>query len=155
MSYSHDQEFTYAFLLNTTTYSPPTCFETRPAPKFDCNGSTIWKTRRWSVSEPWSKLTLNIALEAVEKQKEFSGAAAEEFARIFKTQTAKFVDAVEAREKKRKTLLPQLPLPLKKSKLRSFPSENGMVRKMTGTEQQLQLRQTKQERVVKQKTSWN
>lgn len=41
-------------------------------------------------------LTLNVALEVVEKQKEFSCIAIEEFARLFKTQTAKVVDAVEA-----------------------------------------------------------
>lgn len=76
----------------------------------------------------------NVALQAVEKQKEFSGAAAKEFARIFRVQTAKTVEAVEAQEEKRKILPPQLLLPLKEPKLQSFPSKNGMARKMTGTE---------------------
>lgn len=46
----------------------------------------------------------------------------------------KVVDAVDAREKKRKTLLTQLPLPLKEPKLCSFPNQTSMARKMTGTE---------------------
>lgn len=64
---------------------------------------------------------LNVALQAVKKQREFSGAATEKFARTFKTQKA-----IEAREDKRKILLPQLPLLLKKPKLRSFPNNNGI-----------------------------
>ncbi len=41
---------------------------------------------------------LSTALQAVEKQKEFTGAAAEEFARVFNTQTSKLVEAIKARE---------------------------------------------------------
>ncbi len=83
------------------------------------------------------KLALNVALEAVEKQEIFSDAAAEDFAHIFKNQTAKMVDAVEEREKKWKNLLPQLLSPLKEPKLCSFPSKNGIARNMTGTEAEI------------------
>lgn len=77
---------------------------------------------------------LSTALQAVEKQKEFTGAAAEEFARVFTTQTSKLAEAVKAREERHKVLPPQLPPPLKEPKLRSFPNKNGESRKMTGTE---------------------
>lgn len=77
---------------------------------------------------------LNVALQAVEKQKEFSGVAAEEFAQTFRVQTAKIVEEVEAQEEKRRILPVQLPLPLKESRLRSFPNKNGMAWKMTGIE---------------------
>ena len=133
MSYSHDQEFTYAFLPNATTNSPAALEPDLPQ-EVTVTEAQYERHAGDQYRNHGQNLTLNVALEAVEKQKEFSGAAAEEFARIFKTQTAEIVDAVEAREKRRKTLLPQLPLPLKEPKLRSFPSKNGIARKMTGTE---------------------
>ena len=71
---------------------------------------------------------LSIALQVVEKQKEFTGAAAEEFARVFTTQTSKLVEAVKAREEWHKVLPPQLPPPL------NFLNKNRESRKMTGTE---------------------
>ncbi len=41
-------------------------------------------------------LMLSTAFQAVEKQKEFTGAAAEEFACVFTTQTSKLVEVVKA-----------------------------------------------------------
>ena len=58
-------------------------------------------------------LTLSTALQAVEKQKEFTGAAAEEFAHAFTTQTTKLVEGIEAQEERHEALPLQLPLPLK------------------------------------------
>ncbi len=133
MSYSLAQDFTYAILPNATTNSPAALEPDLPQ-EVTITEAQYERHKGDQYRNHGQKLTLKVALEAAEKQKEFSGAAAEEFARIFKTQTAKIVDAVEARKKKRKTLLPQLPLPLKESKLRSFSSKNGIARKMTGTE---------------------
>ena len=135
MSYSHDPEFTYAFLSSTTT-KPPAIPEvdllhnsksTEPETDYDRHAGDQYRNHG-------QNLMLNVALQAVEKQKGFSGAAAEEFAQIFRVQTAKIVKAVEAQEKKRNILPAQLPPPLKEPKLRSFPNKNGMARKMTSTE---------------------
>lgn len=60
---------------------------------------------------------LNIVLQAVKKQKEFYGNAVKKFAQTFRVQTAKIVKKLETREKKRKILLLQLLLLLKKPKL--------------------------------------
>lgn len=79
-------------------------------------------------------MMLNSALQAVEKQKEFTGRAAEDFASAFTKQTAKLVEVVKAREERQKAMPPQLPAPLNEPKLRSFPNKNGTSRKMTGTE---------------------
>ena len=70
-------------------------------------------------------LMLTTALQVVEKQKEFTGAVAEEFARVFSTQTSKLVEAIKAQEERHKVFPLQLPLPLKELKLRSFPNKNG------------------------------
>ena len=77
---------------------------------------------------------LSIALQAVEKQKEFTGAVAEEFVRVFTTQTSKLVEAVKALGGRQKVLPPQLPPLQNEPKLRSFSDKNGASRKMTGTE---------------------
>ena len=79
-------------------------------------------------------LMLSTALQAVKKQKKFTSAVAEKFMRIFTIQKSKLVEAVKAREERHKVLPPQLPLPLKKPKLRSFPKKNGKSQKMIGTE---------------------
>ena len=109
-------------------------------------------------------LMLTTALQAVEKQKEFTGAAAEEFARVFTTQTSKLVEAIKAREEWHKVFPPQLPLPLKEPKLRSFPNKNGESRKMTGTKAALaaeadrirEIRKAKKEKRLEKnmKLSW-
>ncbi len=54
MSYSHDQEFTYAFLPNATTNLSATS-EVDP---FQEIVSTVaeYETRRRSISKPWPKL---------------------------------------------------------------------------------------------------
>ncbi len=44
---------------------------------------------------------LDTAIEVVEQQKQFSRAAAEEFARAFKAQTGKIVEALKAKEERR------------------------------------------------------
>lgn len=132
MNYSHDQEFTYAFLPNATI-NPSAASEVYPSQEI----KTEAKYERHAGDQYQNhgqSLILDVALQVVEKQKEFSGAAAEEFAQTFKVQTAKIVEAVKAREEKRKILPPQLPLPLKEPKLRSFPNKNGTARKMTGAE---------------------
>ena len=133
MSYSHDQEFTSAFLPNATT-NPSTTSEVDPFQEIISTGAEYERHVGDQYRNHGQNLMLNVALQAVEKQKEFSGAANEEFARKFRVQTAKIVEAVKARGEKRKILPPQLPLPLKEPKLRSFPNKNGMARKMTGTE---------------------
>ncbi len=79
-------------------------------------------------------LIFSTAFQVVQKQKEFKSAAAEEFGRVFTTQTSKLVEDVKAQKEKQKVFLPQLPPPLKESKLCSFPNENGASKKMTGTE---------------------
>ncbi len=78
-------------------------------------------------------LMLSTALQAVEKQKEFTGATAKAFARVFTTQKSKLIEAVKAREERHTVLPPQLPPLLKEPKLRSFPNKYGESRKMTGT----------------------
>lgn len=75
-------------------------------------------------------MMLNSALQAVEKQKEFTGSAAEEFASAFTRQTAKLVEVVKAREESQKAMPPQLPVPLNEPKLRCFPNKNGASRKI-------------------------
>ncbi len=95
MSYSHDQEFTYTFLPNATTNSPAALEPDLPQ-KVTVTEAQYKRHAGDQYQNHGQNLTLNVALEAVEKQKEFSGAAAEKFARIFKTQTAKIADAVEA-----------------------------------------------------------
>ncbi len=99
MSYSHDQEFTYKFLPNATT----NLSATSEVVFFQEIISTGAKNKR-HVGDQYQNygqnLMLNVALQAVEKQKEFSGAAAEEFAQTFRVQTAKIVEAVKAREQK-------------------------------------------------------
>lgn len=122
MSYSHDQEFTYAFLPNATT-NPSATSEVDPSQEIITMEAEYERHAGNKYRNHGQNLMLNVALQAVEKQKEFSGAAAEEFAQKFKVQTAKIVEAVEAREEKRKILPPQLPLPLKEPKLRSFPNK--------------------------------
>lgn len=77
-------------------------------------------------------LILSTAPQAIDKQKEFTGAAAEKFARLFTTQTFKLVKAVKAREEMQKALPPQLFLPLKELKLCSSPNKNCANRKMNG-----------------------
>ncbi len=80
-------------------------------------------------------MMLNSAFQAVEKQKEFTGRAAEDFASAFTKQTAKLVEVVKKVRKERQKAMPsQLSAPLNKPKLRSFPNKNGTSRKMTGTE---------------------
>ncbi len=56
---------------------------------------------------------LDTAIEVVEKQKQFSGAAAEEFAQAFKAQTGKIVEDLKVKEERRNNLPPQLPPPTK------------------------------------------
>ena len=116
MSYSHDQEFTYAFLPNTTT-NPSAISEVDPSHEIKSTEAEYERHAGDLYQNHGQNLMLNVALQAVEKQKEFSGAAAEEFAQTFRVQTAKIVEAVEAREEKRKILPPQLLLPLKEPKL--------------------------------------
>ena len=96
---------------------------------------------------------LSTAFQSVEKQKEFTGAAAEKFARVFTTQTSKLVEAVKLQEKRHKVLPPQLPPMLKKPKLCSFTKKNGESRKITGTEAAVaaEVDRTRASRKVKKK----
>lgn len=78
MSYSHDQEFAYAFLPNATI-NPSAASEVYPSQEI----KTEAKYERHAGDQYQNhgqNLMLDVALQAVEKQKEFSGVAAEEFA---------------------------------------------------------------------------
>ncbi len=77
---------------------------------------------------------LDTAIEVVKQQKQHFSTAAEEFARAFKAQTSRIVEALKAKKKKQNNLPPQLPPPLQELKLCSFPYKNSDRHKMTGTE---------------------
>ena len=77
---------------------------------------------------------LDTAIEVVEQQKQFSGAAVEEFARAFKAETKKIVEALKAKKERQNNLPSQLPPTLQELKLRSFPHKNSGRRKITGKE---------------------
>lgn len=83
MSYSYDQEFTYLFLPNATT-NPSAISEVDPFYEIK---STEAEYKRYAgnlYQNLGQNSMLNVALQAVEKQKEFSGATAEEFDQTFR-----------------------------------------------------------------------
>lgn len=73
------------------------------------------------------------------KLKWFTGAAAEQLARVSTTQTYKMDEAIKARKERPKFLLPQIRLSLKEPKPCSFPKKKG-TRKLLGQKHRLQLR---------------
>ena len=125
MSFSDDPNFTYDFLAqrftgkNINREESPSEYDRHPGDQYRNHGQN---------------LMLVTAIEVVEQQKQFSGAASEEFARAFKARTSKIVEALKAKEERRNNLPPQLPPPLQELKLRSFSHKNSDRRKMTGTE---------------------
>ncbi len=133
MSYSHEKEFTYAFLPNATT-KPSAISEVDTFQEIISTRAEYERHVGDKYRNHGQNLMFDVALQVIEKQKEFSGAAAEEFAQIFRVQTAKIVEVVKTQEEKRKILPPQLSLLLKEPKLQSFPNKNSIARKMTGTE---------------------
>ena len=130
MSYSLDPAFAYPSLHGTAQpRSTPTTdsFQEMSLPNYERHAGNRYRNHG-------QNMMLNSALQAVEKQKEFTGRAAKDFASAFTKQTAKLVEVVKAREERQKAMPPQLPAPLNEPKLRSFPNKNGTSRKMTGTE---------------------
>lgn len=131
MSYFLDPAFAYLSLHGNTTQprSTPTMdsFQEMSLPKYKRHAGDQYQNNG-------QNMMLNSAFQVVEKQKEFTSSAAEEFASAFTGQTAKLVEVVKAREERQKAMLPQLPAPLKEPKIRRFLNKNGASRKMTGTE---------------------
>lgn len=129
-SYSLDIAFAYLSLLGKLA-------QPKPTPKINSFQEITLTEYKKHVGNRYrnkgQNMTLNSALQAVEKQKEFTGAAVEEFASIFTKQTAKLVEAVKDREERQRAIPPQLVPPLKESKLRNFPNINEIGQKMTGT----------------------
>lgn len=79
-------------------------------------------------------MMMKVALDVIEKQKEFRGVAAEEFAQAFQKQTIKISEAVKKRVERQQILPAQL-LPLfKEPNLRKFPNKSGHKHRMTGAE---------------------
>ncbi len=96
----------------------------------------------------------------MEQQKQFFDAALEDFARVFKTQTNKIVEALKTKEEKWNNLPLQLLLPLQKLKLGSFCPKISGRHKMTGTETAIETEtnsawtQQKTEKVLKIKRKY-
>ena len=124
MSYSLDPAFIYPSLHGTAQPSstPITdSFQEMPLPNYEKHAGDRYRNHG-------QNMMLNSALQAAEKQKEFTGRAADGFASTFTKQTAKLVEVVKAREERQKAMPPQLPAPLNEPKLRSFPNKNGTSR---------------------------
>ncbi len=132
LSYFHDQKFTYLFLANATA-NPSATSEVEPFQEITLTRTGYGRQVSDQYRNLGQNLMLIVALQAVEKQKEFSGATVKKFAHTFGVQTAKIVEAVKSQKEKRKILPPQLLLPLKDSKIQSFPNKNSMAQNMTGT----------------------
>ena len=106
MSYSHNQELIYAFVLNATT-NPLAILEVDLSYGIK---STMAKYQKYAGDLYYNhsqNLILDLALQALGKQKEFSGATIKKFVKTFRVQIAKIVEVIKASKKKkiRKTKL--------------------------------------------------
>lgn len=83
ITYSHDLKFTYAFLPNATI-NPSAISEIDLSHEIQSMEAEYERYAGDLYRNHGQNLMLNVALQAIEKQKEFFGAAAKEYAQTFR-----------------------------------------------------------------------